>query len=295
MNASAMTDILRLDGHTRPFAVLGHPVGHTFSPAMHNAAFRALNWNAVYLAFDVAPERLMEVLRAMGAMGFGGVNLTVPLKEVAFRGIPCADESARVTGSINTVRFAEEGLEGYSTDGYGFLRAVREAFGEPLRGQSVFLVGAGGAGRALASACVREGIARLALTDLDRSRAERVAAEARILAPALPVVVADTPREAVSLAREADLIVQATPLGLKNDDPPPLPPEAFRPGQRLFDLIYRPAETVTMRVARAAGALVANGLDMLLYQGVRSFEIWTGIEPPVDAMRAALRAATEAS
>ncbi len=285
---SAMTDLWTIDGHTRPFAVLGHPVGHTLSPAMHNAAFRALKWNAVYLAFDVVPERLMDVLNAMAAMGFEGVNLTIPLKEVAFKCLERLDESARQAGSVNTVRFDRDGLMGYSTDGYGFLRAYSEAFGQSLHGASVFIMGVGGAGRALALVCAREGIARLVLADVDVDRARRVAHEARSAVSGLVVGVAQTSDEVIARAREADLIIQATPLGLQADDPLPLPPSSFRSSQKVFDLIYRPPETAMLRVARAAGARTANGLDMLLYQGVRSFEIWNGVKPPVEVMRAAL-------
>jgi len=286
-----MNPLSFINGTTQPFAVLGHPISHSLSPAMHNAAFRALGWNAVYLAFDVLPEHLIPVLRAMQRMGFRGVNLTIPLKEVAFRGVDRTDESARLTGSVNTIRFDGETLEGHSTDGYGFLRAFREAFGVPIRGLSVCIAGAGGAGRALALTCAGEGISKLTLWDVDTGRAVRVGAEVRARAPQLPVFIAESPQQAATFAREADLIIQATPLGLKAEDPLPMPAESFRAGQWVFDLIYCPAETITMRAARAAGARAVNGLDMLLYQGVRAFEIWTGVEPPVEAMRAALLAA----
>jgi shikimate dehydrogenase len=286
-----MADLPNIDGHTRPFAVLGHPIGHTLSPRMHNAALRALGWNAVYLAFDVAPDRLMDVLPAMRTMGFNGVNLTVPLKEVAFRGLDRLDDSARLVGSVNTVQFTEDGLTGHSTDGYGFLRARAEAFGGDLRGRSVFLLGAGGAGRALALVCAQEGAGRIVLADVDRDRAERVRGEALALGAGADVRVADTPGHQAQAARDADLIVQATPLGMKSGDPLPLPPDAFRAGQQVFDLIYMYPETAFMKAARAAGAQVANGLDMLLYQGVRSFQIWTGVEPPADVMRTVLRKA----
>lgn len=282
------------DGRTKPYAVLGHPVGHTLSPLMHNAAFRALGWNAIYLAFDVTPDDLPKVLRAMAAMGFAGANLTVPLKEVGCQSMDHLDASALITRSVNTVCFTPHGLVGHSTDGYGFLRAYREAFGESLSGRSVFLLGTGGAGRALALVLPAEQIASLALADADPLRAQQVANEVKAIAPTLPVHVAPSLDEAERLARTCDVIIQATPLGMKPTDACPLPPGAFHPGQRVFDLIYRPADTITMRVARAAGARVANGLDMLLYQGVRAFEIWTGVQPPVNVMREALQSALEA-
>ena len=118
-----------LSGHTKPYAVLGHPIGHTLSPVMHNAAMQSLGLDAIYLAFDVAPERLLEVLTAMKAMGFGGVNLTAPLKEVAFKGFTSLAESAKRLGAVNTVQFTAAGMVGHNTDGLGFLTSVRESLG----------------------------------------------------------------------------------------------------------------------------------------------------------------------
>jgi shikimate dehydrogenase len=281
-----------ITGHTRVFAVLGHPVGHSLSPVMHNAAFRALGMDAVYVAFDVEPSELMDVLPAMGHMGFGGVNLTVPLKEVAFRGLRELDESARVAGAVNTIRFTADGLRGLSTDGEGFVRALREAFGLEVRGLDIFVLGCGGAGRTVAIASARQGADRLMLADVASDRCEKVAREIRSLAPAMPVEVAGGgPGIWAEAAHAAALVVQATPLGMKPDDPLPLPPTAFRPGQVAMDLVYSPAETAFMRAASESGARAVNGLGMLLHQGAASFTIWTGQPAPVDVMRRALTAA----
>lgn len=284
--------MMKISGHTRPFAVLGHPIGHTLSPAMHNAAFEALGWDALYLAFDVRPERLMAVLPAMRSMGFGGVNLTIPHKEVAFRGLAKLDDSARLLGAVNTVQFAEDGeLVGHNTDGFGFLRALDEAFGRTTRGDRVFVLGSGGAGRAVALVAAREGARRLTLADLDVARCERVATEIRGLFPAVEVSVAADAAAQAAAAREADLVVQATPVGMKEGDHSLLGPEAFRNGQRAFDLIYHVSQTVFMAAARAGGAEAVNGLGMLLHQGAKAFHLWTGVQPPVEAMRRALEQA----
>ncbi len=278
------------DGRTQVFAVLGHPVGHSLSPAMHNAAFRALGRNALYVAFDVAPERWAGVLPALRALGCGGVNVTVPHKEAALRAMDRLDESARLAGAVNTVAFTADGLVGHNTDGWGFLRAAREAFGSGPAGRRLFVLGAGGAGRTVALAAARAGAAAVTVCDADRPRAERVAAEARAAAPQAEISIAD-PGDAGAAACGAEWVIQCTPLGLRTEDPLPLPAEAFRAGQCVFDLIYMYPETPVMTAARAAGARAANGLDMLLYQGARAFEIWTGVEPPADIMRAALRKA----
>ncbi len=281
-----------LSGATHPYAVLGHPIGHTLSPAMHNAAFQALGRDAVYLAFDVAPERLMQVLPAMAAMGFGGINLTVPLKEVAFRGLTDLDPLARRLGAVNTVEILPDGLKGHNTDGRGFLRAIAEAFDFNVAGRTLFVLGCGGAGRALAITSAAAGAARLLLADLDPARIERLSGEIKALAPAVVVETAGSdPAAWPQASRTADLIVQATPVGMHDDDPSPLPSKAFRPGQCAIDLVYMRPETAFTRTAGAAGARAVNGLGMLLNQGAESFRIWTGVTPPLVPMRTALEKA----
>jgi shikimate dehydrogenase len=281
-----------LSGHTQPFAVLGHPIGHTLSPVMHNAAFEALGMDAIYLAFDVAPERLMGVLPAMRDMGFRGVNLTVPLKEVAFRGFPDLEPGARALGAVNTVQFLPEGLKGHNTDGLGFLRAVAEAFGLSVTGKTLFVLGCGGAGRAVAITAAKSGAARLILADIDDGRSQRLATELAMLTPGVTVTTTGNNTGAwLAPAREADLLVQASPIGMKPADPCPLPPEAFRAGHLAFDLVYNLPETGFMRAAAAGGAQAVNGLGMLLHQGAEAFSIWTGRPAPIDVMRQALQAA----
>ena len=280
---------MNISGHTRVFAVLGHPIGHTLSPVMHNAAIEALAMDAMYLAFDVAPERLMNTLPAMADMGFAGVNLTVPLKEVAFRGIPDLDATARLLGAVNTVEFRPSGMRGHNTDGHGFLAALREAFGLEVGSLSIFVLGCGGAGRAVALTCATQGAKRLWLADSDPARPQRVKSEIAGVAACVrtDVVGADGWEKA---AREADLVVQATPVGMKAGDRSLLTPSAFRAGQGAYDLVYMYPETAFMAAARAGGAKAANGLGMLLHQGAHAFEIWTGRTPPADVMRRALEA-----
>jgi shikimate dehydrogenase len=282
---------MNLSGYTKPFAVLGHPIGHTLSPVMHNASIESLGMDAIYLALDVHPDEVMEVLPAMRKMGFGGVNLTVPHKEVAFRGLEKLDESAKLLGAANTVEFSDGGMIGHNTDGYGFLKALEEAFGKTVQDDAVFVLGCGGAGRATALMSAREGAKRLVLADIDAVRVQRLEDEIRGLAPGVEVVQALDEASKVELCRACDLIIQASPVGMKVDDPSLLPPEAFCAGQRAFDLIYMYPETAFLRNAREAGGKIANGLGMLLHQGARAFEIWTGRAPDVEAMRRALEAA----
>lgn len=280
----------KLSGHTHPFAVLGHPIGHTLSPVMHNASFRALGLDAIYLAFDVHPDRLLAVLPSLRDLGFRGVNLTVPLKEVAFRGLSDLAPSARRLGAVNTVEFLPDGtLRGHNTDGDGFLTALSEAFGQSVEGRRLFILGCGGAGRAVALTAASAGAARVVLADVESARVSRLAEELKGAAPDCHVeLVAHEQAAWAAACRAADLAVQCTPVGMKVGEPSLLPPDAFRAGQQVFDLVYMYPETGFMAAARAGGARTANGLGMLLHQGARAFTLWTGQAADVAAMRQAL-------
>jgi len=281
-----------LSGQTQPFAVLGHPIGHTLSPMMHNAAFEALGMDAIYLAFDVAPASLLTVLPAMKSMGFGGVNLTVPLKEVAFKGLADLEDSARRLGAVNTVEFTPQGLRGHNTDGKGFLTAIREAFNYSIKGQTLFVLGCGGAGRAVAITAASEGASHLILADIDESRCKNVARDIASLAPATQIEMAGiTPGQWQQKTHQAGLIIQASPVGMKEEDICPLPPSAFKSGQLAFDLVYNRPETCFTKAATTGGARAVNGLGMLLHQGAEAFTIWTKKPAAVEIMRNALEKA----
>ncbi len=284
---------MKISGHTLPFAVLGHPIGHTLSPIMHNRSIQALGMDAIYLAFDVSPANLMPVLRSMRDMGFGGVNLTVPLKEVAFHGVDQHAHSARLSRSVNTIEFLDNGdLKGHSTDGDGFITAVQESFGCAIGGLTVFVLGCGGAGRAVAITCASAGADAVTLADIDTGRTAAVEAEIRGIGTNIAIETAGTgPADWGEAARRADLIIQATPIGMTHGVPPLLSSDAFRPGQMLYDLVYMYPSTDMMAEAEKAGARTANGLGMLLHQGALAFEIWTGCKPDTGAMRAALEEA----
>jgi len=274
---------------TKLYAVLGHPIAHSLSPGMQNAALRKLGLDAVYLAFDVRPERLISALHVMAEMGFAGANLTVPLKEVAFRGLKNLDSSAKLLGSVNTVKFLGNGMKGYSTDGRGFLSALKKAFRCSPRGKSILLLGCGGAGRAVALACAKDGAAKISLTDADLNRAEKLMAHICALNKKTAVEIIGVTRvERNHAARGAELVIQASPVGMHRTDTPLLDAEAFVKNQMVYDLIYMFPETRLMQIARRQGARTANGINMLAFQGALSLEIWTNRKAPVDIMRKVL-------
>lgn len=279
-----------LSGRTRIYAVLGHPVAHSLSPAMHNPALQALGLDAHYCAFDVEPSRLLDVLHSMAHMGFGGVNLTIPHKEIAFQGLSRLADSARLSGSVNTIRFLPNAeLEGHSSDGHGLVHALQEDLAESLAGRRVLLLGCGGAGRAAALRAAQDSASEIRLANRSPARAERLAAEIQQRFPGIPVLCAPAWPPPPDFIHPADLILQSTSLGMKDESEFGFCPEHFRPGQALFDMTYLQPETPFMRIARAAGARTANGLSMLLHQGARSLEIWTGQPAPLEVMRRALR------
>jgi len=295
-----------INAATRLCAVYGSPIRHSASPAMHNAAFAALGLDWRYLAFEVAPQNLRAALQGAQAMNFAGLNLTVPHKLLALDLVDVLDESARAWGAVNTIRFEGQGSDGlwralpefdsgnhgqpvhfrsqgFNTDAEGISRSLHEDLGVKLAGTRAFLLGAGGAGRAIALRLASEGVAELFLTNRTESKAAEVAEEIQSRFPGVPVTVGYPPGP-------VDLLINATSLGLKPGDALPLDLECFplRQARAVYDAIYRPAATPLLQAARAAGCPAANGLGMLLHQGAKSFEIWTGRAAPVAVMRRAL-------
>ena len=282
-----------------PFALLGHPVGHSLSPSMHNAAFQALGMNALYSLLDVQPGDIPRTLETLRAQKYGGVNVTIPHKEAAYRFLAARhslSDTAQTLRSVNTVVFLPDGsLLGDNTDAPGFLDALKEAFRTSPRGKRILLLGCGGAGRAVALTCAMQGAASILVADLNLASRRRLLLALRKTAPGLPVAgVALDPKRLAARARECDLIIHATPVGMKPGDPSLLPADAFHPRQIVFDLIYNPAITPLLATAQAAGARTSNGLGMLLHQGARAFQRWTRRKPPIPIMRAALEKALKA-
>lgn len=274
---------MQIDGETRVVGVFGDPIKHTASPPMHNAAFDHLKMNWRYLPFVVNPANLEAALHGVRDMNFVGVNLTVPHKIFAMALMDEVDPVARQLGAVNTVVVSpERKLIGHNTDGYGLVKALADDFGLRLKGKRVTILGAGGAGRAATIQCALDGAAELFLVNRTRNKAEEIAREVRRAFPEVQVRIG-----APSWGR-LDLLINATSLGMKAGDPMPIEPDKLEMFEHVFDMIYRPAETKLLRRAKRARCKVANGLNMLLHQGVRSFEIWTKKKAPVEVMRKAL-------
>jgi shikimate dehydrogenase len=276
-----------INAATRLCAVYGSPIAHSASPAMHNAAFKAIGLNWRYLAFEVDPKNLRAAIEGARAMNFAGLNLTVPHKLLAVKMVDVLDESAKTFGAVNTIKFEKVNGKvrtvGFTTDADAITISLREDLGVKLRGASVLLLGAGGAGRTTALKLASEGIAELFLVNRTPSKAEKIAREIKKRFPSVKVFTS-YPRD------EIDLVLNATSLGLKPGDASPLDIKQFslRQTRAVYDMIYRPAETRLLAAAKKAGCKSANGLGMLLHQGAKAFKIWTGKTPPPGIMRAAL-------
>jgi shikimate dehydrogenase len=254
--------------------VLGDPVEHSRSPAIHNAAFEALGLDWRYVKLPVAPDAFAETVRALPESGYRGANVTIPHKEAALAVADEASDAARAIGAANTLTFADGAIHADNTDAAGLLAALPR---EP-RGMAALVLGAGGAGRAAAWA-LREAGAEVSVWNRTAERAQLLAEELEVGAVEAPVT--------------ADLVVNATSVGLHpGDEIEELPLAWIEPPQIAVELVYGEHETPFARWAEAAGAELVDGLEVLVRQGALSFERWTGQEPPIDVMRRAARASS---
>ena len=282
---SPVLTLADLENWSRPgtsLAVLGHPIKHSISPEMHNAALAALArtepryaaWQ--YFRFEVPPDDLPRALDLLHAKKFHGVNLTVPHKIIAFTRVAEVDAAAQPVGAVNTLLWTERGWRGHNTDGYGLAAAVRETLGRELAGTHVILLGAGGAARGAAVECLQRGCASLWIANRTR---ENLATLLAVLAPVagkIPVSGFIPPALPAELPFAA-LVINATSAGLKPTDPLPIDLAALPRPAAVFDMIYNPPQTRLLRAAAALGIPHAHGLAMLVHQGAKALEIWSGV------------------
>lgn len=274
-------------------AVLGHPIKHSISPLMHNAALARMavteakfsSWR--YFRFDVPPDDLPNALERLHAAGFFGLNLTVPHKVLAFDLINRVDPAAMPIGAVNTLRRTVSGWEGFNTDGYGLATAVDETLRIGITDTPVILLGAGGAARGAAVECLQRGCRSLSVANRTAANREALLQQVAAVAPEIPLHGFNPAAPPHDLPEKA-LVINATSAGLHVDDPLPIEISALPPPAGVYDMIYNPAETKLLAAARSQGIPSANGLSMLVHQGVRALEIWSGATVPVEAMATAV-------
>jgi shikimate dehydrogenase len=270
-------------------AVLGHPVGHSLSPRMHNAAFREQGIDLVYLAFDVAPARLEAAVLGLRALGFRGVNITIPHKEAVVSLLDEVDPAAVRIGSVNTVVNEGGRLIGHNTDKAGFAAALRCVRSDGAGGLTCFVAGAGGSARAVVAALVDDGAAEIRVHNRTPERAVALCDHAVSWGAQHCVAVSDG--ELFDAVDGADLVVNATSVGLGTSvKESAVPVDNLHSRQIVVDLVYGPVPTRLLREAKARGAIAIDGKEMLVMQAAGSYELWTGRPAPVDVMRTSIEA-----
>jgi len=269
---------MKLNAHTKLLALFGWPVEHSLSPDMHNAAFEEKGLNYCYLAIPVRPEALADAVRGVRAWNVRGVNITVPHKEKVIPFLDELDKEAQFIGAVNTIVNNEGKLKGYNTDGRGFMQSLKEE-NIQVKGKNVLILGAGGGSRAISYYLSQEA-KRLSIYDIDREKLNALVRDLKKIRENVRAV------EGMDSIKEEHVVINATPLGLKESDPLPLDPSLLNGDVVVGDLIYR--ETPFQKKAREMGLKTFNGLGMLLWQGVLASELWTGMRPPSETMRKAL-------
>lgn len=278
-----------ITGKTKVVGVIGDPVEHSRSPQMHNAAFEALGLNYVYVPFHVPRGRIRQALEGLKALGVVGINVTIPHKREALEFADQSSEEAKLIGAANTLSFRDGKVIADNTDGRGFIEALRAIGVGDLAGKRALVLGAGGASRAICVALAREGVSGITVANRTIERAEELA---ELISENFDEVeVKSIPLEERFLAEEMalnDLLVNATSVGMKPSDPMLIHPEWLHSGLIVYDVVYTPPETKLVRAAKEKGLRCSGGIDMLVFQGAISFQIWTGVAPPVEVMRATL-------
>ena len=277
----------------KTYGIMGHPVKHSLSPAMQNAAFNALGIDAEYFVYDVEQGDLENFLDDSKSRNISGLNVTIPhkikVKEYLERR-GSLDEAAKKLGAVNTIKVTPGGLCGYNTDGAGFYRSLVEDLKFPPEGRTVFVLGAGGAASAVVM-YLGNAPQRIYVFDVDKDKVEDLKSrygkyyEARRFVTVKDSALRDEALEG------SDLLINATPLGMNESDPSPVDSSFLHAGMHVYDLVYNRPSTELVKEAMRAKCHVVTGLGMLLYQGAISFEIWTGLKAPIDVMRKALREA----
>ena len=275
------------------YGLIGHPVAHSLSPAMHNAAFKSLGIDAEYRLYDVEPDALEEFLDQMPSKNFSGLNVTVPhkikVKEYLERK-GSINEHARKLGAVNTISVSEDGaLGGFNTDGPGFYRSLSEDLHFEPEGKNIFILGAGGAATAVMM-FLGNGPKKIFIYDIDEKKLLDLKEHYRKYydIKKLEIVRKDILKDSLD---KSDLLINATPIGMKDGDPSPVDKNILHQGLYVYDLVYNRPVTTLVKDANSLKLHAVTGQGMLLHQGAIAFEIWTGRKAPVDVMRKALKEA----
>jgi len=276
---------MKLSGSTKIVGLIGYPVEHSKSPLMHNAAFKSLRLDFIYLLFYVRPSYLKEAIMGLRALNVVGANVTIPYKEEVIKYLDEIAPEAKFIGAVNTIHNREGKLIGYNTDGQGFITSLLTDGKIKLEGQNVLLIGAGGAGKAVAVKLAERGVERLVITDKIMERADALIERLRENIPDCAVyAIHPGDKEFAKTVLESTLLINATPVGMKEGDPCVIDPKYLHKRLFIYDVIYN-RETPLIEAAKKRGLRALGGMGMLIHQGAASFEIWTGRKAPIEVMR----------
>jgi shikimate dehydrogenase len=281
-------ETVRISGKTQICALIGDPVEHSLSPYIHNAAFKHLRLDFVYIAFKVSKKNVKESLQGVRALGIKGLNVTMPLKTAVISCLDKLDSNAKKIGAVNTILNHNGTLIGYNTDGLGALQTLK-ARGQNPSGKNILILGAGGAARAVAFTLCKEADT---LTILNRTlkKAKNLAEELRRNF-SKKVRHGQLTQENLEIAvKEADMLINATSVGMTpHEKETPVDMKLMHSNLTVFDLVYNPPKTRLLREAKVVGAKTVDGMCMLVHQGALSFEIWTSRKAPIDVMMRACK------
>lgn len=280
-----------IDVETRLVGLLGDPLGHSFSPAMHNEAFQTLGLNYFYLPIEVRSSDLKDVAIGISKMNFAGYNVTIPHKIQIMDCIDHVDGLARKIGAVNVVTLKDGVSTGYNTDGEGFIRSLEAETGISVRGKRHFIIGCGGAARAIAMTMAFRGAEKIFICNRTEQKAHDLSDEINGTVGFCSEVIPLATTRIRAALRQSDVLVNTTSVGMHPDtDRMPIDGDLIPEGLIVSDIVYNPVKTKLLKTAEAKGCHVVNGLGMLVYQGAEAFRMWTGVEPPVDRMFAAVNA-----
>lgn len=280
---------MRFTAAAKLFVLFGDPVEHSLSPVMQNAALQAAEIDGLYIPWRVKEAGLPTAFASLRGMeNFGGANVTLPHKEQAVALVDTLTQEAASMGAVNTVIARGGRLLGANTDGQAFLRSLHEEAAFLPRGKPAVILGAGGAARAVSVSLADAGAEEIVIVNRTIERAQSLAEFVNRETGVSAIGLGFDDSQMPTRVKDCALVVNATSVGLRPSDPPPIDPSLLRPGVLVYDLIYRPRETALLREAKKRGCRVLGGLGMLLYQGALAFELWTGQKPSEEAMRQAL-------
>ncbi|MGI5859914.1 MAG: shikimate dehydrogenase [Tepidanaerobacteraceae bacterium] len=277
--------MVKIDAKTRIIGLLGHPLGHSFSPAMQNAAFEFIGLNKLYIPIEVTPNNLGDVVKGISKMNFDGFNVTKPYKVNIIKYLDEVDDLAKIIGAVNVVTIKNGILKGYNTDGNGFIRSFEEEIGISVDGKNIFIIGSGGASRAISMTLAIKGAKTICICNRTYEKAVDLSEDINknIKRCSIPITMNCSDME--NALDDIDIIINTTSVGMFPDtEKIPIDEKLLHKRFIVSDIVYNPRKTKLLKAAEKKGCKTVSGLAMLVYQGAESFKLWTDMEPPVEKM-----------